>query len=386
MLRSTLVPLVGILAAVAVTAGCRTTPAPPTPGSTLRDIQSVDVTYAGELHDDLAQHAYQLRMLEALAEAGRRDGKPVLLGMEMFQRPFQKDLDDYVAGRVPEREMLRRTQYFDRWQYDHTMYAPLWQYCREHGIRVVALNAERDIVRAISRGGGLSALTPEQRATIPADMDLGNEAHRARIMEVFQGGAHPMPEDALQGMYEAMTTWDETMAASAVEALTAAGPGARMLVVAGSQHIQEFTGIPDRVARRMPGTTRAVVVLRTIGREDGEAPTDAELGDFVVRLRAVEADPPTKLGVMLQNDPLPEGLLVTGVAADSNAERAGLLPDDVIQFIDGAPITDMTDLRYTLERIPLGTTVVVRIRRGGRPDAVRLTFDPPPPPAPQPEG
>lgn len=376
----TLVLACTLAAGLAATA-CKSAHRAPTAARPLAVIQDVDVAYAGELHDDLAQHAYQLDMLRAMTAAAKRDGTPMLLGMEMFQRPFQKHLDDYVAGRIPEREMLRRTQYFERWRYDHTMYAPLWQFCRENGVRVVALNADRDITRAVSRGGGLDALDARQRAQIADEIDLSVEAHRKRIMAVFQGGAHPMPEDALQGMYEAMTVWDETMAESAAEALTAAGPGARMLVIAGSQHIQEFTGIPDRVSRRLPDASRAVVVLRTVGRDGPEGePADAELGDLVVRLQPVEAEPPTRLGVNLRNEPVPEGLLITGVADDSNASRAGLLPGDVIQWVGDARITDMTDLRYRLDRTPIGTTATVRVLRDGRPLAVEITFEPPPPP------
>jgi uncharacterized iron-regulated protein len=32
--------------------------------------------------------------------------------MEMFQRPFQKTLDDYIKGAIDEREFLKNTEYF----------------------------------------------------------------------------------------------------------------------------------------------------------------------------------------------------------------------------------------------------------------------------------
>ena len=381
MRARTFLALAGAVAAAA--AGCRTH-AGDVAAAPLTALRSVDVTYAGEAHDQLAHHAYELRMLQELTAAGQRDGTPVLLGMEMFQRPFQRHLDDYVAGRVPEREMLRRTGYFDRWSYDHTLYAPLWQHCREHGVRIVALNADRDVTRVVSRGGGLDALTPQQRAVLAAEIDLGVEAHRERVMAVFRSGAHPMPEEALQGYYAAMTAWDETMAESAAQALVEAGPGARMLVVAGSQHVQEFTGIPDRVSRRLPGTSRAVVVLRTLGSEEAGSPPDAALGDFVVRLAPVAAPPPTRLGVMLRDEPLPEGLLVTGLVAGGNGARAGLLVDDVVQWVGDARITDMTDLRYALDRTPLGTTLCVRVLRGWGRRCIEVTFEPPPDPSEKP--
>lgn len=41
------------------------------------------------------------------------------------------------------------------------------------------------------------------------------------------------------------------MAASASTYIRDAGPGARMVVMAGSNHIQNRYGIPDRIARRL---------------------------------------------------------------------------------------------------------------------------------------
>ncbi len=341
------------------------------------DVRAARVVYAGELHDDRAQHAFQLELLRTMADQARRDGAPLLLGMEMFQRPFQRHLDDYVAGRIDELEMLRRTEYFERWRYDHTFYAPLWRFCREHGIRVVALNAEAGIVRQVGREG-LASLDAAQRASIASVIDLDVAAHRERILGVFQGGAHQMPEARLNAMYEAMTTWDETMAESAADALAEAGPRSRMLIVAGSQHVQERTGIPDRVARRMPGIASTLVVMRTVGRDGADDPDS--VGDHVVRLPAAPEVPPSRLGVQLATVPEPDGLLVQSVVEGGNAARAGLLAGDVLAAIDGAPVTDMTDLRYALDATPPHGVRNVTVLRDGQRLALRVVFEPPAPP------
>jgi hypothetical protein len=276
--------------------------------------------------------------------------------------------------------MLRRTEYFTRWSYDHTMYAPMWRFCRENGVRVVALNAEKSLTRQIGREG-IDSLTPEQRAGIAAEIVLDDPGHRARLMPFFQSDAHPMPEERVESMYQAMTVWDETMAESAVIALQEAGPGARMLVIAGAMHIQEFNGIPDRVTRRMPDSTRLVVVMRTEGREDSDGDkTEAQLGDVVVRLAPVAGDPPSRLGVQLGKEPRPEGFVIESVVDGGNAARAGIRAGDVLKAIGCMPITDMTDLRWTLDLTPIGTTVPVRVMRADRPVVVDVTFHPPLPP------
>lgn len=355
-------------------------PPPHSPAAVALDValRDANVVYFGELHDDRRHHAYQLQLLERMGDAAA-NGAPVLLGMEMFQRGFQEPLDDYVAGRIDEREMLRRTEYFKRWNFDYTMYAPLWRWCREHGGRVVALNADGPITRKIGRKG-LADLTPDERCRIAADIDLGNAAHRARIMETFTSGAHKMPDDQLQRLYEAMTVWDETMAESAADALAAAGPGARMLVVAGRGHVESGTGIPDRVDRRRPGLKRVVVVGETA--ESAETPEVAHAGgQFVVAFppRADEAGPP-RLGVEFAETPAPQGPVVKAVSPGGNAAAAGVAAGDVLCRFGGAALFDTTDLRYLLDVSRFGDAFVLEGLRDGAPVSFTVTLAPPPPP------
>ena len=44
--------------------------------------------------------------LEIIKDLHRR-GRNIAIGMEMFQRPFQKALDDYIEGKIDEREFLK---------------------------------------------------------------------------------------------------------------------------------------------------------------------------------------------------------------------------------------------------------------------------------------
>lgn len=58
-------------------------------------------------------------------------------------------------------------------------------------------------------------------------------------------------------------------------------------------------------------------------------------------------------------------LILTDVAADSAAERAGLLPGDIILALDGHPIEEPGDLAWGLTEAPDGAAVGVRLLRGG---------------------
>src|SRR5262245_34465784 len=76
-------------------------------------LATASVVYAGERHDQALHHEFQTRLFAALLD--RWQGKPVAIGMEMFQKPWQKPLDAYVAGEIDEATMLERTEWKARW-------------------------------------------------------------------------------------------------------------------------------------------------------------------------------------------------------------------------------------------------------------------------------
>ena len=67
-------------------------------------LRSERLVYVGETHTAVADHRIQLDVLRAMAS--RPEG--LALGVEWFQARFQPVLDDYIAGRIDEAEMLLR--------------------------------------------------------------------------------------------------------------------------------------------------------------------------------------------------------------------------------------------------------------------------------------
>jgi uncharacterized iron-regulated protein len=144
----------------------------------------------------------------------------------------------------------------------------------------VALNAPREITRKVAREG-LDALTPEERATVPP-LDLTVEAHRAFVREAF--GAHGAQMDAakFERFYTAQVVWDETMAEGVARWLAAAGPGSRMVVVAGNGHVQGRHAIPARAERR--GAAPYVSIVQEVVEPGTSEPVARDLAhaDFTV--------------------------------------------------------------------------------------------------------
>ncbi|MEM9067540.1 MAG: ChaN family lipoprotein [Myxococcota bacterium] len=233
----------------------------------LADLRSVRAIYLGEQHDAPLDHAMQYRILRALY----LEDASLVVGMEMLQRPFQPAADQWVAGRLDEESFRRESEWDQRWGVDIRLYRPMLELIRSRAIPLYALNAPRELTRAVALAG-VDGLSEEQRAQLP-EMDLENAAHRAMVEAAMAGHPHGDDSDAFERLYQAQVVWDETMAESVANALEAGG--SRIVVFAGSKHVESGLGIPDRAARR--GVDRYRVVLAAEGEdEEIEALIEAE--------------------------------------------------------------------------------------------------------------
>ena len=322
------------------------------------------VVFVGESHDRYEDHLNQLAIIEGL----RARGRDLAIGMEFFQQPFQAHLDAFVAGEIDEPELLRRSEYFDRWRYDYRLYRPILRFAREHGIPVIALNLEAELTSKVGREG-LDALTPEERARIPAEIDRDDPAYRERVKAVFD--LHPPQEGQdFEKFLSVQLLWDEGMAERAARFLRE-HPDKTLVVLAGSGHVEYGQGIPKRLARRLD--LPAATVLNGSRRD-----MDPEAADFLLFPRRVELPAAGMLGVLLDQPIDAQGARVQGFAEISGAKAAGMAEGDRIVRIDGRAVSAYADVRIALidsrpgQRIPVE---VVRPRTLGGDERLSLEVE-----------
>lgn len=303
------------------------------------------IVYVGEYHDQFSHHNVELEVIRGLH---RKDPR-IAVGMEMFQRPFQPALDDYIAGTIDEREFLKRSEYFKRWGFDYNLYKPVLDFCRAEKVPVVALNIRREITEKVSKSG-MDALTGDERKELPAQMDFSDEDYRKRLKEVFE--AHrSSPEREFDFFYQAQVIWDETMAQSINEFLRKQ-PDRRMVVVAGGGHLARGSGIPKRAFRRN-GQEYAVIL------NDGEI--ERGIADYVVFPPSLDGATAPKILTVLKEDG--GKVTITGFSKGSPAEKAGLKTRDVILAADGEPVKDMGDIKLVLFFKKSGDSLTVKAVR-----------------------
>jgi uncharacterized iron-regulated protein len=309
------------------------------------------VIFVGEQHDRYEDHLNQTAIIEGLLAHDRS----VAIGMEMFQQPYQPALDAYVAGEIDEAELLRRTQYFDRWRFDYRLYRPILRLARAHRIPVIALNLESELTRQVG-DGGIASLSEADRARLP-EIDRSDADHRARLEAIFKH--HPAEQQGnFEHFLEVQLLWDEGMAERAARYLSER-PDSTLVVIAGGGHVEYGQGIPKRLARRLP------VSMATLLNGQGRTP-DPKAADFVLYPDPVELPPTGKLGVLLGRPAAEGGMAIDGFAEDSGAKTAGLQVGDRLVRVDGQPITSYADIRLSLLDAEPGGRVEVEAIRSRR--------------------
>lgn len=319
------------------------------------DLARVRVVYAGETHTEYGSHLLQLQILQAL----QNRNKNLVIGLEMFPRSSQQALDDYIRGKIDEREFIKASSYFEVWGYDYRLYRDIMAYAKAQRIPLIGLNLDKEISRQVFATGSLDGLTPEQRSQVAGERDLDIPGYRQRLQAVHH--QHESPHgSSFAGFLQAQALWDETMAESVVKALQRS-PGSQMLVLAGNGHVVKDSGIPPRVARRLPGITQQVVTAA------GDMASSEGQADYLMFPPAIELAPAGKLGVMLREEGKegePGRVRISGLSPHGLGAKAGLATEDRILALDGRPVTDIVDLKITLLDKKVGDVVQLQIGRG----------------------
>jgi aminopeptidase N len=309
------------------------------------NVRDKRIVYVGEEHSNYAHHAVQLEVIQGLLEKDKK----IVIGMEMFQRPYQAVLDDYVNGAIDRKTFLKKTEYFARWRFDYELYKPIIDFARENRIPIIALNIEREILELVSKNG-LDALPSDIKVNIPPDMDFSDDQYRERLKKVFS--EHTSLKDRnFDFFFQSQILWDETMSQSADKYLSTHSDY-RMIILAGSGHLLYGSGIPKRTFRRS-GLSYAVIL--------SDVDLDKDVADYVIFPRYIEGTKPVRMMVLLNEE---KGkVTITGFPDNSISKKAGLEEGDTILSLDDVPVTSIEDVKIFLVEKKKGDTICVEVLR-----------------------
>ena len=198
-----------------------------------KNLQKADVVLFGELHNNSIAHYFQVKVAKSL-HADK--SKKLIIGAEMFERDQAEILQNYVKGKLDEKEFEKEVRLWNNYKTD---YKPLLNFAKENNINYVATNVPRRYASLVYKKGveALDTLSMQEKSWIaplpfPYDKNLPGYV---KMMEMFKDSNH-----ANENFPKSQAIKDATMAHFLV---TEFQPNSIFLHLNGSYHSDNFEGI-----------------------------------------------------------------------------------------------------------------------------------------------
>nr|WP_321484769.1 ChaN family lipoprotein [uncultured Draconibacterium sp.] len=129
----------------------------------LKQMENADIILFGELHDNPISHWLQLELTKDLYQ---QYGKKLVLGAEMFESDNQIIMDEYLSGKISQRNFEEEIRLWPNYKTD---YKPLVEFAKDSGLYFVATNVPRRYASLVNTKGfeGLEELSEEAKAFLP---------------------------------------------------------------------------------------------------------------------------------------------------------------------------------------------------------------------------
>lgn len=331
-------------------------------------ISSSRVIYVGETHDNIEAHKVQLQVIQRLSEKYK-----VTVGLEMFRRSAQENLNLWTQGQLTIREF--KNLFHSNWGGGFGLYQPIFEFAKSHNLPLIGLKSTREVENHFRAGD------PAPGDTLYPEIDDTDPYHRAFSLSAF--GGHRGTAKALEKPYRMLLLWEETMAQTVAEFLRDPKNKDRKLVVlVGGFHIQYGFGIPKRAYRRSPHNYSIIQPSIT---QIPESLKDREMivekvsiplysSDYAWKVEyKVPGQNKVKLGVRLAQEK-GGGVRIKSVGENSNAHNAGMKAGDLLLSMDGKALSGVDDILEFLQTKNFNDRSIFQLQRDTKTLTVEVVF------------
>lgn len=177
----------------------------------LHDMAAKQVVLLGESHDIAEIHRWQLHVITALYTLRSN----IMVGFEMFPRRLQPILDEWVNGALSTEAFIEKSEWYQVWGFPAEIYLPIFHFCRQNKVRMLALNCYRALVTRVGKEGWESVPEEERDGLTPAAP--ATQAYVDYLTSLTaRGGIPSMPAERF---IRAQQTWDRAFACNIVAAM-----------------------------------------------------------------------------------------------------------------------------------------------------------------------
>lgn len=193
------------------------------PERAIAQLGAARVIYVAEQPDAPLHHEVQLQVIDGLL----RQGDDIAIGLEMVARGHQATLDRWVAGELPEEQLVSALAWAGSWSADFGDYRAIFARARDRRIPLFALGPNPSAKLAGAPGTrGASDVHESYLRSVHASLPKGTRGS----FEAFRA---------------AEANKDDAMVAALLEELD--GRTARLVVLASRTRVEYGLGVPVRV-------------------------------------------------------------------------------------------------------------------------------------------
>ncbi|PZN97252.1 MAG: hypothetical protein DCF30_16645 [Hyphomicrobiales bacterium] len=253
----------------------------------MRAMSAKRVVLLGETHDVAEIHRWQLHVMAFL----HMMRPSMAVGFEMFPRRVQPALDDWVDGKMDTATFLECCDWRQVWGFDPELYLPLFHFCRQQRVKMLALNCRRPLVTRVGKEGW-DAIPAEERdgVTPSAPATDAYRAYLERLMGSFADRPVSTPTPISDRFLRAQQTWDRAFACGIADHL-ASTPDDLVIGIIGRGHLEYGHGTPHQL--RDLGI-EDVAVLLPADRDSHELAELSGIADAIFRLDMPEPPSPRR--------------------------------------------------------------------------------------------
>ncbi len=151
------------------------------------NIAKKNIIFFGEQHNNVIAHWLELQITKDIFAEKKGN---LMLGAEMFEADGQTIFDEFLEGKIPEKNFEKEMRLWDNYKTD---YKPMVQFAVEKNLKFVATNIPRRYANLVFREGldGLNSLSAEAKKWIvPLPIEVDYKLHTYQEMLGGEDNAH----------------------------------------------------------------------------------------------------------------------------------------------------------------------------------------------------
>ncbi len=241
----------------------------------VEDALKSDIVFFGEQHNNPISHWLELELTKDLYAEKKGN---LILGAEMFETDNQLVLNEYLSGKIAQKNFEKEAKLWDNYQTD---YKPLVEFAKTNKLAFIATNIPRRYASLVNKQGfeGLDSLDAAAKnyiAPLPVKYDPELKGYKAMLEmnEGMPGGGH-----GTNNLPKAQAIKDATMANSILKNWQ---PGKTFLHYNGAYHSDNYEGIIWYLKQEKPELK--ILTISTIEQDTIDAMKDEslKLADFII--------------------------------------------------------------------------------------------------------